>query len=108
MLATAHVDGAIQVWDVRTDGGNMARSSLEIKAVLRTHQRLVSGVAWASGDEFRIASSAHDEMVKVYDIRSSAALQSVKLEAKATCVAWHGGDVLSGAADGEVRRHVLK
>ncbi len=65
--------------------GSLSRASLEARAVLRTHQRLAAGVAWGDSD-FRPASASHDATVKVYDVRSSTALQSVAIGAKGTCV----------------------
>merc|ERR550537_816282 len=86
-LATSHVDGGVQVWDVRCEQQDLKRSALEVSMTHSTHKRLVAGVAWCPDHDFWIATASHDKTVKVYDIRSPTALQSVHVGAKGTCVA---------------------
>ena len=59
------------------DGGQaLSRASLETRAVLRTHQRLVAGVAW--GDtEFRLATASHDQTVKVTGLPRSSGVGTI-------------------------------
>ncbi|KAL8271156.1 hypothetical protein Esti_004924 [Eimeria stiedai] len=117
VLAAAHEDGRVRLWDVRTPHGaevttssskGFAPQQLVFKA---RHARLPGSVSWSSSPHL-LASAGQDGCVLVYDVRSPAAALVVfkaeagGLPARLLCCSWLGdGAVVSGGSDGRVRIH---
>lgn len=109
LLASAHEDRHIRVWDPRMTGQEV------IKSTLKSHKKWVTSVAFAPAARqtpFLLASCAHDGAVKLWDTRSSAPLQTVEGAKghgdKALCLAWFPQGLVSGGADCKLLQHSIK
>ncbi|KAJ3203379.1 WD repeat-containing protein 12, partial [Dinochytrium kinnereticum] len=51
---------------------------LVVKLKLSSHSGFTSRVSWSPSDAFKVASSSYDGSVKVWDIRSTTPLHSIK------------------------------
>jgi len=131
LLASAHADRVVRVWDERVGrssragGAPASAGSMLHSSALRSHGEWVSTVAWAPGSERILLSGAHDGTVKVWDIRSSVPLQTVSVDAardeddedepptKVLAAAWlHGTErdggapaFVAGGSDSAVSHH---
>lgn len=100
VVATGHPDCCVRLWDMRTNkngDGNVFDGSLR-----PSHKSWVSAVQWSPKDPFVLASSSHDGSVKVWDIRSSLPLHSVRAHAKGQksyCLAFTNNTIFSGGSD---------
>lgn len=58
---------------------------------LKSHKGWVTAVAWHPETAHMLASSSHDGTVKIWDVRSSVPLFTLKAHKdKALCVSWQG------------------
>ncbi len=64
-IASAHLDGALRLWDLRA-----GESTQEIK---EAHSKQITSVAVAT-NEYYILSSARDNLLKVWDLRKNASV----------------------------------
>lgn len=103
LLATAHNDGGVRLWDPRERARDAPRSTL------RSHKGWCTAVSWSPDSAFLLCSASHDGTVKVWDTRSSAPLHTLAAhDDKALCALWvAGGRVLSGGADKLLRDHAV-
>ncbi|KAL8445897.1 hypothetical protein Emag_004976 [Eimeria magna] len=127
VLAAAHEDGRVRLWDVRTPHEAEATSSISSsnnssssgkdngfaqQLVFKArHARLPGCVSWSSSPHL-LASAGQDGCVVIYDVRSPAAALVVfkaetgGLPARLLCCSWLGDKaVVSGGSDGRVRVH---
>lgn len=73
LLASGDQDGAIRLWDPRSDGSGTP------KMVLKSHPNWVSCVKWSPavlGASYVLASAGYDGIVKLWDIRSTKPMHS--------------------------------
>jgi ribosome biogenesis protein YTM1 len=82
IVATGHPDCTIRLWDVRTDQ-TANTSSLVSDTVFRpSHRAWISQVQWSDTKPYQVLSSSHDGTVKVWDIRASLPLHTVRVASK--------------------------
>ncbi|KAI9184259.1 ribosome biogenesis protein ytm1 [Blastocladiella emersonii ATCC 22665] len=120
LVASAHADPAIRLWDPR------AQEATLVKARLLGHRNQVAQIAWSPSSPFHLASASLDGSVRVFDTRSpsqalhvvahptplkdaavvptheadhDAALLPKAPVAKRLCVNWAHGLVVSGGED---------
>lgn len=112
LVASGHTDYRVRLWDMRvkTGGGGGGEGDVGISdGMLRTsHSAWISAVQWTN-DPYILTSASHDGTVKVWDIRSSLPLHTIRAHKKgekALClaVAEEGGSVFSGGTDCVVKR----
>jgi ribosome biogenesis protein YTM1 len=104
MLASAHADHCVRLWDARVTGDSVA------KLALKSHKAWVAAVSFCPTNDKLLASCAHDRTLKVWDLRSSVPLHTVEDHTnKVLAVDWtaDGKALVSGGADAILRAHVL-
>lgn len=106
VVATGHPDCSVRLWDMRSSSksdGNVFDGTLR-----PSHKSWVSAVEWSPIDPYILASASHDSTVKVWDIRSSLPLHTVKAHAKgakALCLSFTNSTIFSGGSDCIVKRY---
>lgn len=85
---------------------------VEINVHFSSHKSWVSDVQWSPSDPFVLATTSHDGTLKVWDIRSSLPLHTVRAVAtkgdKALCLAFGHGIIYSGGSDCVVKQFACK
>lgn len=106
VVATGHPDCTVRLWDVRTN--NESHTALIADNTFRpSHKSWVSGVQWSRSNAYHLASTSHDGTVKLWDIRSSSPLHSLRpfpKEEKGLCLEWEDsgdghGTMYAGGTD---------
>jgi len=112
VVATSSADYTVQLWDMRTsnsDAGDVGRMD---KSLRQSHKAWVSCVQWSPTNPFVLASTSHDGSLKVWDIRSSLPLHSVKAVSKkgekTLCLSFGDGAIYTGGSDCKVQHFVCK
>lgn len=104
-IATAHADGRVAVWDVRS--AYTAQTAIELQVSFLAQKRYCAGVAFGQ-QEHLLASVGHDGALKLLDMRSpkQALSQSYVEDAKLLCLTWYNAsEIVTGASDGQLRIH---
>jgi ribosome biogenesis protein len=91
ICATGHPDCNIRLWDTRINAKE--NSDVINESTFRpSHKEWVSCVRWSKRNAYHLASTSHDGSVKLWDIRSSIPLHTVKAFAtkkdKGLCLAF--------------------
>jgi ribosome biogenesis protein YTM1 len=98
IVATGHPDCTVRLWDVRTD---KKEDSLTVtdSTFRPSHKAWVSSVQWSPHSPYHVTSTGHDGTVKLWDIRSSLPLHTVRAFAKGDkglCLAYSPGTTENG------------
>ena len=105
LLASAHPDHMVRVWDPRVGSNEVA------PVALKSHSGWVTSVRWSNHSEFYLTSVSHDSTMKVWDTRSSLPLHTVENShggKKILCVDWsHPEEILTGGADNKTACHLI-
>ncbi|KAH6560581.1 hypothetical protein BASA50_001390 [Batrachochytrium salamandrivorans] len=99
LIVTGHSDNAVRLWDPRSKDG------LVVKMKFVSHTNWVSCVSWSSTSAFNLASGSYDSLVKVWDVRSSAAvysLQGADAGNKVFGLDWSGDLLCTGGEDTKI------
>jgi len=112
VVATGSPDCAVRLWDMRTNGdGGSSGSQIADKTLRQSHKSWVSAIQWSPTDPFVLATTSHDGTLKVWDIRSSLPLHTVKATNKkgdkSLCLAFGDGMIYSGGSDCVVKKFAL-
>lgn len=119
VVATGHPDRTVRLWDARTGAGTEASTSSAADATLRpSHTAWVSDLRWSPTRPHVLATTSHDGTVKMWDVRSSLPLFTMRPQPKdhkSLCLAFAGdGDdaktdaaLFSGGTDARVHRYDL-
>jgi ribosome biogenesis protein YTM1 len=98
VVATGHPDCTIRLWDVRVN--NDKPSAIVADNTFRpSHKAWVTNVHWSQSNAYQLASTSHDGSVKIWDIRSSSPLHTVRAfpkEEKGLCLLWEYGSSSQG------------
>jgi ribosome biogenesis protein YTM1 len=89
IVATGHPDCTIRLWDVRTTTDHT--STVSDKTFRPSHKSWITAVQWSPCNPYHLASTSHDGTVKVWDIRSSIPLHTVRVfdkDIKGLCMAY--------------------
>ncbi|CAM9333212.1 unnamed protein product, partial [Chrysoparadoxa australica] len=98
LVVTGHPDGKARVWDRRAEA-----ESVHV-AALAGHKQWITGVSWVPDSDHLLMSCCHGGEVKLWDIRSTTPLHSIKAHTdKALGICWHAGLLISVGADGGVK-----
>ena len=102
LLASAHPDHAVRLWDPRVGGGGDGGAVVKLR--LASHTKWVSAVAWSNHSEHVLLSGSHDSSLKIWDVRSTVPLHTIDAAhekgKKVLCVGWKSdGDFVSGGGD---------
>ena len=82
VVATGHPDCTIRLWDVRTNNSKQDTMLISDNTFRPSHKAWVSSVKWSQSNAYQLASTSHDGSVKVWDIRSSTPLHTVRTFSK--------------------------
>eukprot|EP00577_Skeletonema_sp_RCC1716_P010778 CAMPEP_0113415006 /NCGR_PEP_ID=MMETSP0013_2-20120614/24330_1 /TAXON_ID=2843 ORGANISM="Skeletonema costatum, Strain 1716" /NCGR_SAMPLE_ID=MMETSP0013_2 /ASSEMBLY_ACC=CAM_ASM_000158 /LENGTH=501 /DNA_ID=CAMNT_0000301921 /DNA_START=125 /DNA_END=1630 /DNA_ORIENTATION=+ /assembly_acc=CAM_ASM_000158 len=111
VVATGSPDCTVRLWDMRTNGEGGSGSQIADKTLRQSHKSWVSAIQWSPTDPFVLATTSHDGTLKVWDIRSSLPLHTVKATAnkgdKSLCLAFGDGFIYSGGSDCVVKKFAL-
>lgn len=100
LIITASADKNLRLYDSRTNSGNV------VKNTYYGHAAWVQSVCWSNTDEHLFISGAHDNMVKLWDMRSAKAplFDLIGHEDKVHDCDWSNPKyMVSGGADNSVR-----
>lgn len=88
------------------------QQGLVVKLQLTSHTNWTCGVTWSPSSAYNLASASYDGTVKVWDIRSSTPLYSIRAASedgqKVMAVDWFDGVIYSGGEDTQLRVHQCK
>jgi ribosome biogenesis protein YTM1 len=78
IVATGHPDCTIRLWDLRTNSSKQNTVLISDNSFRPSHKAWVSGIKWSQSNAYQLASTSHDGSVKIWDIRSSNPLHTVR------------------------------
>merc|ERR1712071_102150 len=87
VVATGHPDCTVRLWDMRTGGNGDAKEqhSMSSDGTLKpSHKAWVSSLQWSPTQPHVLATNSHDGCVKMWDIRSSLPLHTLRAHKKGT------------------------
>lgn len=112
VLATGHPDCTIRLWDIRAnnkDGSEIGLTPSSLKVSDTTfrpsHKSWVSSVRWCPTNAYHLSSTSHDGTIKLWDIRSSNPLHTIRIapkDEKSLCLLWGPSAATSPTDKGRV------
>jgi ribosome biogenesis protein len=78
VVVTGHPDCTVRLWDVRIGSTNESTLSLSDNTFRPSHKAWISAVQWSRHNPYHLSSASHDGVIKLWDIRSSLPLHSVR------------------------------
>lgn len=108
VVATGHPDCTIRLWDMRV-GENVSSKAVSESAFKPSHKAWVSAVQWSPTEPHVLATNSHDGCVKLWDIRSSLPLHTIRAHdkgEKGLCLALTKKAIFSGGSDCTLKRYV--
>jgi len=109
IVATGHPDCTVRLWDMRTGKGE-AGSSVSDGTLKPSHRSWVSSLQWSPKEPHVLATNSHDGCVKMWDIRSSLPLHTIRAHEqgqKGLCLAFTEDYLFSGGTDCKVHKFGL-
>lgn len=105
VLASAHHDSIVRVWDPRSQ--QAAREAIKLQ--LKSHKGWVAGLKFNPSNAHQLATASYDHTVKVWDLRATLPLFTLRPHTdKVMAVDWMDGDhIVSGGADKQLQTHVM-
>ena len=79
VCATGHPDCTIRLWDLRVNTNSKHSAIVVSDNTFRpSHKAWISNVQWSRSNAFQLASTSHDGCIKLWDIRSSNPLHTIR------------------------------
>jgi ribosome biogenesis protein YTM1 len=124
VVVTGHPDCTIRLWDVRNpqqqqaDAGKDDGTSLVVSdntTLKPSHKAWITQVQWSRQNPYQLASTSHDGTLKLWDIRSTLPLSTVRVvtnqQEKALCLCYEDtkdrSAIFTGGTDGIVNQYYL-
>ena len=111
VVATGHPDCTIRLWDVRSSNDSNKPSSLVTtdNTFRPSHRAWVSCVNWSKTNPYHLLSTSHDATIKLWDIRSSSPLHTLRVfpkDEKALALVWNAdnGTIYAGGTDCTIKQ----
>jgi len=101
IIATGHPDCTVRLWDMRV-GSNASGTMVSENSLKPSHRAWVSALQWSPVEPHVLATTSHDGTLKIFDIRSSLPLHSVRVQKmgdKGLCLAYSPAAIFCGGTD---------
>lgn len=101
-MISGHEDSYLKVWDLREGGKGPQK-------VFKSHSIWVSDVKALPNSEFIFMSTSYDHSIKIWDLRSSFPLFTLKTHHdKVFTCNWNGdNNIVAGGSDSKLSSHVF-
>eukprot|EP00816_Leptocylindrus_hargravesii_P006285 CAMPEP_0196827312 /NCGR_PEP_ID=MMETSP1362-20130617/94092_1 /TAXON_ID=163516 /ORGANISM="Leptocylindrus danicus, Strain CCMP1856" /LENGTH=474 /DNA_ID=CAMNT_0042207941 /DNA_START=610 /DNA_END=2031 /DNA_ORIENTATION=+ len=106
IIATGHPDSAVRLWDMRVGGAKEQAKVLDASLKV-SHKAWISAVEWSPIEPHMLATTSHDGLIKMWDIRSTLPLHSVRAHKKGEkglCVTLGENIAFSGGSDCMIKK----
>lgn len=106
VVASGHPDCTVRLWDMRIDNNGNKVGIISDSSLKRSHKAWINSVKWSKINPYVLSSSSHDGTIKVWDIRSSLPLHTIKAQErghKVLCLAHESNMIYSGGTECVVR-----